>query len=52
MTLVQIMNSANMNSKNIVNKVSIFNDSDAMNIILGNKTRMNNISFEYYCDEH
>ena len=31
MTPIRIINSANMNSKNIVNNVSIFNDSVAMN---------------------
>lgn len=33
-TKVQIINNANMNSKNIVNSVNIFSDSGAMNSIL------------------
>ena len=38
------MNSASMNSKNIVSSFGIFNDSDAMNSVLGNNIEMNNDS--------
>ena len=36
---VQVMKSVNMNSKNIVNNVGIFNDNAAMNNILSEEYR-------------
>lgn len=43
--VVQIMNNAGLNSKNIMNNVNIFNDRFANNIV------MNNVSYEYSWDE-
>ena len=49
--LVRIMNSASLNNKNIVNNVGDFKDSFSINIIIGNNTKMNNVSCKYYQDE-
>ena len=46
LTLVQIMNSAGMNNKNIENNVSIFSDSATMIVLSVNNVGMNNVSYE------
>ena len=51
MTPVQILNSAGLNSKNIVNSVSIVNDNSIINRISENSIGMNNVSCEYFRDE-
>ena len=52
--LVQIMNDASLNSKNIMNIVGIFNFSMIVLILIiipRNNTGMNNVSYEYSYDE-
>lgn len=49
--LVQIMNNAGLNSKNIMNNVNTSNDRFVINSMFGNNIVMNSVSYEYSWDE-
>lgn len=49
--LVQIMNNAGLNSKNIMNNVNTSNDRVVINSMFGNNIVMNSVSYEYSWDE-
>jgi hypothetical protein len=48
---VRIMNSASLNSKNIMNKACDFKDIVAMNSIPWNNTKINSVCCKFYQDE-